>query len=143
MRGDQRTDHNKHMLQCGTPCRRHRCIQCCIDTQMPLTQQDIQRIVEMGYQPSEFIVQGDGEQRLKNKRTRGSCVFLQNKRCQIYENRPTGCRIYPLVFDESTQQAVVDFLCPFSFEFQVIDIDRQNLYALIKQLDYENQQKLR
>ncbi len=25
----------------------------------------------------------------------GSCVFLKNKRCKIYENRPSICRVYP------------------------------------------------
>jgi len=25
----------------------------------------------------------------------GSCIFLNNKRCKIYENRPSICRVYP------------------------------------------------
>ncbi|MGB9928069.1 MAG: YkgJ family cysteine cluster protein [Methanosarcina sp.] len=25
----------------------------------------------------------------------GSCIFLENKRCKIYENRPSICRVYP------------------------------------------------
>jgi hypothetical protein len=108
---------------------------------MSLTQQDIHKIIEAGFQPSEFRIHKEGEWRLSNQHAQGPCVFLQNTKCQIYENRPTGCRIYPLVFDETLQQTVVDFLCPFGFEFQVTDADRHNLYTLIKQLDNENRQK--
>ena len=29
----------------------------------------------------------------------GSCAFLQNKRCEIYENRGLDCRIFPYFFE--------------------------------------------
>jgi Fe-S-cluster containining protein len=105
---------------------------------MSLTQQDIRKIIEAGFQPSEFRIRKEGEWRLTNQKASGPCVFLKNTKCQIYESRPTGCRIYPLVFDETLKQAVVDFLCPFGFDFFVTDADRHKLFALIKQLDNEN-----
>jgi Fe-S-cluster containining protein len=135
------TAHRKFTLQSGEPCRKHRCTQCCIGTQMSLTHQDIHRIIKAGYQPSAFIIHKEGEWRLANQQERGHCVFLNDNKCQIYEDRPTGCRIYPLVFNETWKLAVIDSLCPFSNEFQITDMDRENLFALIKQLDNESEQK--
>jgi hypothetical protein len=109
---------------------------------MSLTHQDIHRITTTGYQPSEFIIYEEGEWRLANQQDHGACVFLKDKKCQIYENRPIGCRIYPLVFNEARRQAVIDSLCPFSSEFEITDVDRENLFALIKQLDKESEQKV-
>ena len=109
---------------------------------MALTHQDISRITKTGYQPSRFIIHKEGEWRLATQQERGPCVFLEDKKCQIYENRPTGCRIYPLVFNETWKQAVIDSLCPFSNEFHITDVDRENLFTLIKQLDNESEQKL-
>lgn len=142
MNENRQTAQTKFPLQSGEPCRRHRCAQCCIGTQMSLTQQDIRQIIKAGYQPSSFIIHDEREWRLTNQQEHGPCVFLENKKCQIYENRPAGCRIYPLVFNETLIQAVVDVLCPFSNEFQITDVDRGNLFALIKQLDNESQQNL-
>lgn len=140
MRGNQQTAHRKSTLQSGEPCRRHRCALCCIGTQMSLTHQDINRITKAGYHPSAFIIHEEGEWRLANQHEQGPCVFLNDKKCQIYETRPTGCRIYPLVFNETRRQAVIDLLCPFSNEFQITEVDRENLFTLIKQLDNESEQ---
>ena len=109
---------------------------------MSLTHQDITQITTAGYPPSAFIIHKEGEWRLANQQENGPCVFLNDEKCQIYENRPTGCRIYPLVFNETERQAVIDSLCPFSDEFQITDGDRENLCTLIKQLDNESDQKL-
>ena len=142
MRGNRQTAHKKSTLQSGKPCRKHRCTLCCIDTQMSLTDQDITQIITAGYPPSAFIIHKEGEWRLANQQENGPCVFLNDEKCQIYDNRPTGCRIYPLVFNETKRQAVIDSLCPFSDEFQITDVDRENLCTLIKQLDNESEQKV-
>ena len=34
----------------------------------------------------------------------GSCIFLQDNRCQIYENRPSICRIYPYMIHREVDQ---------------------------------------
>ena len=109
---------------------------------MSLTDQDITQIITAGYPPSAFIIYKEGEWRLANQQENGPCVFLNDEKCQIYDNRPTGCRIYPLVFNETKRQAVIDSLCPFSDEFQISDVDRENLCKLIKQLDNESEQKV-
>jgi len=40
----------------------------------------------------------------------GSCVFLENKRCKIYEKRPTICRVYPyMLHREADESGKVDW----------------------------------
>jgi Fe-S-cluster containining protein len=46
---------------------------------------------ELCDQKGRFYVSGYA---LKTKLD-GSCIFLENKRCKIYENRPSICRVYP------------------------------------------------
>lgn len=35
----------------------------------------------------------------------GSCIFLVNKRCKIYENRPLICRVYPHMLHRETDDS--------------------------------------
>lgn len=35
----------------------------------------------------------------------GSCVFLENNRCQIYNERPTICRVYPYMIHRETDDS--------------------------------------
>jgi Fe-S-cluster containining protein len=40
----------------------------------------------------------------------GSCIFLKNKRCKIYENRPLICRVYPhMLHREADESGNVDW----------------------------------
>lgn len=40
----------------------------------------------------------------------GSCIFLENKRCKIYENRPSICRVYPyMLHQEADDSGKVDW----------------------------------
>ncbi|WP_054854224.1 YkgJ family cysteine cluster protein [Vulcanisaeta distributa] len=88
-----------------------KCGKCCLSTQMELLPEDIERIIRLGYGLSDFAV-FDGEMwRLRN--VDGHCVFLnpQTMECTIYENRPIGCRIYPLVYDDA-EGPYIDKECP-------------------------------
>ena len=63
---------------------------------MPLTNDDIKRLKSLGFELEEFVVQVNGEYRLKN--VNDKCVFLDdNGLCRIYEYRPFGCRAYPII----------------------------------------------
>jgi len=122
----------KSSLESGEPCVRHRCVKCCIETEMPLTEEDIRRISGLGYKVEEFSVR-DGEKfRLKNKF--GRCVFLTDEGCKIYAFRPEGCRLYPLVFDDSLKKPVLDELCPYREEFGIKRSDLERLLRLIEKL---------
>lgn len=87
-------------LSNGSPCLRHNCVACCIETEMPLTDEDLKRLEKLGFKRADFTIEVDGETRLKNMAKQ--CFFLKDGRCSIYEARPEGCRIYPLVYDIDT-----------------------------------------
>jgi Fe-S-cluster containining protein len=87
------------------------CGRCCYQTEMPLTNEDIERIEKLGYKRQEFAVKVNGIYRLRN--INGKCYFLdESNRCRIYDHRPIGCRIYPVILDVETNRAIVDDLCP-------------------------------
>jgi Fe-S-cluster containining protein len=128
-----RRESAKHPLNSGIPCTSHSCMQCCLETSMPLSSSDITRIVKLGYERSDFVTMlTDGAYQLRNRS--GRCVFLSEVGCTIYPNRPEGCQLYPLIWDEDRGQAVRDYLCPHAGEFDVRKPDRANLKKLIKRL---------
>lgn len=57
-------------------------------------------------QHGRFYVSGYA---LKTK-TDGSCIFLENKKCRIYENRPSICRVYPhMLHREADETGEIDW----------------------------------
>ncbi len=88
------------------------CGKCCYDTRMPLTKRDIERIKRLGFAEESFV---DGRGRMPRlKNVDGHCVFLDpaTNSCTIYPDRPEGCRLYPLVYEEDGDRVSVDPLCP-------------------------------
>lgn len=90
-----------------------KCIECgicCIGTEMELLAEDIERITSAGFKLEDFAVEKDGIYRLKN--VDGHCVFYDTstRRCKIYDIRPVGCRLYPLIYDG--EKVDVDRTCP-------------------------------
>jgi Fe-S-cluster containining protein len=127
-----RSSH-KHPLRSGIPCVNHRCVRCCIETSMPLSVFDIQKIVKRGgYDLSNFTIEADGGRQLKN--IAGRCAFLSEDGCTIYPYRPEGCQLYPLIWDEDRGQAVRDYLCPYASEFDVKKADITKLKNLLGRL---------
>jgi len=122
----------KHLLSSGIPCTIHSCVECCIETRMPLSRIDVERISRQGYRFKDFVVKRRRERRLKNRD--GRCVFLGDNGCIIYSFRPEGCRLYPLVYNEDYGKAVIHDFCPYGHEFKVGRDDIENLYVLIKKL---------
>ena len=120
----------KHPLRSGVPCVNHNCVKCCLETEMPLSRFDIDRILELDHQLEDFAVKTGREWRLKNRF--GRCVFLLAEGCTIYSHRPEGCRIYPLVYDEATGKAVMHRLCPYRHEFEV---GKDDVTILMQQLE--------
>jgi len=122
----------KHPLGSGIPCMIHSCVECCIETCMPLSRIDIKRISRQGYKIKDFVVKRKRERRLKN--SNGRCVFLGDNGCKIYSFRPEGCRLYPLVYNENNGKVVIHDLCPYGHEFKVGRDDIEKLHVLIKKL---------
>lgn len=110
-------------------CGNHRCVSCCYKTEMPLLKNDVQRIVGLGFKEDFFAVEFRDFKTLRN--SNGRCVFHDGEQCAIYSNRPSGCRLYPVIFDENVNHAVMDRLCPFRAEFPLpfkARMESSNLY---------------
>ncbi len=88
------------------------CCRCCWNTEMMLLEEDIERIKSLGYRFEDFAyIDDQGFIRLKN--VNGHCVFLDPEtcRCRIYEFRPIGCKLYPIIYVEGIGPTI-DSECP-------------------------------
>jgi Fe-S-cluster containining protein len=85
---------------------------------MLLLEADVQRIVGLGFKEISFAVEFDGFKMLRNN-SRGRCVFHDGEQCTIYSNRPAGCRLYPIIFDEDLDHPIRDGFCPYRDEFDL------------------------
>ena len=101
---------------------------------MPLTNPDIQRLKELGYVRKDFAVRMRKGWELRN--VCGRCFFLADNGCSVYQSRPEGCRLYPLVYDENVADPVLDRFCPYRDEFAPEESDVTRLLALLKLLDF-------
>ena len=108
---------------------------------MELSREDIERLEEMGYCLEEFAVTDDGVTRLRN--VNGYCIFYSraDKKCQIYEKRPTGCYLYPVVY-LANEGAIVDELCPMGHTISKQELRTKGklLNKLLKKIDNETMQ---
>lgn len=120
-----------------SPCLIHGCDLCCRETVMPLTHEDIERITGKGYEG--FYLNIDGKNRLKNKD--GVCWFLIDGKCRIYEDRPEGCRLYPLIINRKGDKIGLDSDCPHHDEFKVIDSNVTQLLKLVKRVTSESRKE--
>lgn len=95
-------------------------------TEMMLLEEDVIRIVGLGYEETSFTHTNQGFKILKNS-SAGRCVFHDGNGCTIYENRPKGCKLYPIIFNENDMRSVKDHLCPFKNEFKISHKSRKEM----------------
>jgi Fe-S-cluster containining protein len=112
---------------------------CCEKTEMMLSTADIERLEKAGYDRQEFTrYDKHGFAKLRNRR--GFCVLYDatKRRCKIYEHRPEGCRIYPVVYSEE-EGIVVDDLCPMKATVSEIELRRKGrkVIALLQRIGNE------
>ena len=84
---------------------------CCTETEMLLSVKDITRLEKKGFSKNYFAkFDKQGYAVLKNRD--GYCVFydLRKRRCSVYADRPSGCRVYPVILDEE-KGIVFDDIC--------------------------------
>jgi Fe-S-cluster containining protein len=112
---------------------------CCEETMMELSSEDIERLEERGYRLEEFAVTVDGITRLRN--VDGYCVFYNrtDKKCKIYEKRPIGCYLYPVVY-LANEGVIIDELCPMGQTISEQELRTKEiiLYKLLKKIDNES-----
>ncbi|NJE07355.1 YkgJ family cysteine cluster protein [Thermococcus sp. M39] len=82
------------------------CAECCFRLDIPLRDEDIERIEELGYSTWEFVdyekmfYRGDKflGYALKKRPFDDGCIFLgEDGKCKIYPHRPLACKLYPFV----------------------------------------------
>jgi Fe-S-cluster containining protein len=89
---------------------------CCFNTEMILFKSDIEAIIKnsnMKLERKEFSQKNeDGIFQLIN--IEGHCFFFDTnlKTCKIYANRPQGCQFYPLIYNLSEKECIIDDECP-------------------------------
>ena len=88
-----------------------KCGVCCQQTDMLLCSEDIARLEKRSYRRDSFVrFDKEGYALLRNHQ--GHCVFYNanERRCDVYAFRPSGCRVYPVILDED-RGIVVDEIC--------------------------------
>ena len=119
-----------HCFSCGV---------CCQETEMLLSEEDIERLERKGYHRDFFtLLDKKGYLKLRNKQ--GYCVFYEakNHRCRVYAARPSGCRLYPVVFVEA-EGIRVDNICRLKSRFNDKNIEQKGIKVrkLLERIDRE------
>ena len=116
-----------------------RCGVCCRETEMLLSTEDIERLGRKGYR-KEFFVRFDRAGYVKLRNRQGYCVFydVEKRLCKVRADRPLGCRIYPVVYDEE-KGILVDSIC--SAQSSVTEKQKaargRNVLVLLEKIDAE------
>lgn len=122
------------------PCFEHDCALCCYETEMPLTEADIARLVKSGRAREDFVEMADeGFPVLRNRPATAPdeghhCVFLVDKKCSVYEDRPEGCRWYPITVTPD-RRVTKDDDCPHRGEFPVPPGAGRYLVRLLNEIE--------
>ncbi|RLE67681.1 MAG: YkgJ family cysteine cluster protein [Thermoprotei archaeon] len=105
------------------------CGACCRATEMILTLSDVRRLEALGYRREEFAVKKGDHYVLRN--VSGVCYFYdeRSKMCRVYDYRPIGCSLYPIVIDARTGELLLDSFCPISRETTVDELKKARRYA--------------
>ncbi len=116
-----------------------RCGVCCQETDMLLTKQDITRLEKKGHNRESFArFDRNGYFLLRNYQ--GHCVFYNQKerRCEVYVSRPSGCRVYPVIYDEETG-IIVDSICHAQESISELEKNRRGkrVTRLLEKIDKE------
>jgi hypothetical protein len=106
---------------------------------MMLSNADVKCLEAIGYDRKKFVRQDrHGFNRLRNHH--GFCVFydIERRRCRIYNQRPLGCRIYPVMFSKQ-EGLIVDDLCAMINTVSKIELERKGrkLMNLLQRIDAE------
>ena len=79
---------------------------------------------------------------LEKKSFNGKCIFLKNKKCSVYESRPSQCRTWPF-WNENMNAKIWDndisINCPGIGKGKLFKFDKIN--KLLKE-DYENDKSI-
>ena len=124
-----------HCTNCGV---------CCTETEMLLSKRDIKRLEKRGFNQREFA-RFDRQGYVQLKNLDGYCVFYDrnNQICSVYADRPSGCRVYPVILDEE-KGIVLDTICESrgSISQEEKRLKGRRVRRLLKVVDYEALERL-
>jgi len=112
-------------------CMDYKCIQCCLETNMILSYQDIDRIKRLGFDINFFVTERDGWLQLKN----------QDGRCVFHKDRPDGCKLYPIIYDKDKKHAIFDKDCLQKDKFLMSKSITKQLYDIVSKLESERAER--
>ena len=106
---------------------------------MLLSKKDIERLENIGFRQEMFAhFDKQGYATLKN--TDGYCIFYdrKGKQCSVYFDRPSGCRVYPVIFDEE-KGIFLDSICPSCNTVTEVEKQRKGkeVVELLEDIDSE------
>ena len=115
------------------------CGDCCKETEMLLSNDDIGVLEEAGYKREEFArFDKNGYVKLRNRKR--FCIFYDRdeQRCRVYKIRPEGCRTYPVVCT-AEGKIVTDTLCPMikTVSKKELEGKGRKVVDLLKKIDSE------
>jgi Fe-S-cluster containining protein len=118
---------------------------CCTETEMLLAVKDIRRLEKKGFSKNYFAeIDKQGYAVLKNRN--GYCVFydLKGHKCSVYADRPSGCRVYPVILDEE-KGIVFDEICNSSSSVNVKEkkVRGKKVTKLLDKIDAEAKNRRR
>jgi Fe-S-cluster containining protein len=104
---------------------------------MLLSAEDIERLERKGYH-KDFFAHFDKEGYALLRNLQKHCVFYDvgNQRCTVYHSRPSGCRLYPVVYDEQ-KGIVIDEICRAKSKMKEEQIARRGrkVLKLLEEID--------
>jgi uncharacterized protein len=127
-----------HMPNC---CLETKCLQCCIKTNMILSYRDVESIQKLGYARRFFVIEHEGWLQLRNHQ--GRCVFHNGIHCTIYNQRPEGCSLYPVVYNKDDKSVILDDECPQKHCFVLSKAKEEQITTLISLLEQERQGRMK
>lgn len=109
---------------------------------MTLTEADVSLLESAGH--SDFVrLNSRGDLELKSRS--GRCVFLTEEGCGVYELRPEGCRLFPLILDIQSNRVIRDECCPHwrDFPIDVVRAERLRQSVEIETAEAERRRRTR
>jgi Fe-S-cluster containining protein len=87
------------------------CGLCCTETEMLLSETDVERLIKNGFEEKQFVRRDKkGYLRLRNRQRYCTFYDARLRRCRVYRRRPEGCRLYPVIYSVE-DGVIVDDLC--------------------------------
>lgn len=121
-------------------CIKNNCMHCCIEADVPLLQEDINRLIMTGYYDVYFAEENNGAMFIR--KVDGKCIFFKNGQCEVWDLRPKRCRCPQLTYDDKTESVVVLNECKFKDKYRMKPADLEFMENFIKQLIKEIEKRI-